>query len=122
MFKIAVTFMLVNIGWIFFRAPSLGDALYILTNMWEPTLWVLGDGPLFGLGLPGPEFRLVGISLIVVIVVDILSYKGIAIREFLTAQSLWLRWTVYITAVVFVVTCGAWGPGYDAASFIYSGF
>lgn len=122
LFKICVTFMLVNIGWVFFRAPSFADAMYFLTNMWKPTLWVLGDGSLFNLGLSEPEFRLVIVSLVVVTVVDILNYRGIVVRDFLTKQSLWLRWMVYIAAFVFVVTCGVWGPGYDAASFIYSSF
>ena len=120
--KILVTFMLVNIGWVFFRAPSFGVAAYVLTHMWKPTLWVLTDGALFTLGLSAADVRLLVLSLIALLVVDILNTRGIVIRDLLTKQSLWLRWVVYIAAFLFVVTCGIWGPGYDAASFIYSSF
>ncbi len=120
--KILVTFMLVNIGWVFFRAPSFGVAAHVLVHMWKPTLWVLTDGTLFTLGLSAADVRLLILSLVALIVVDILNARGIVIRDLLTKQSLWFRWVVYIAAFIFVVTCGIWGPGYDAASFIYSSF
>ena len=120
--NIVVTFMLVNIGWIFFRAPSFKAAWYILKNMWKPKLWVLFDGTLFNLGLAEADIRLLFIALIVLLVTGILNYKGISIRKALTGQTLWIRWFVYIAAVLFIATCGIWGPGYDAASFIYSSF
>ena len=120
--KILVTFMLVNIGWIFFRADSFGTAIYMLTHMWNATLWSLTDGSLFNLGLAQADVRLVIMALILLIIVDMFGKKGIVIREWIVAQSLWLRWLIYIVAVLFVVTCGVWGPGYDAATFIYSSF
>ncbi len=120
--KIIVTFMLVNIGWIFFRAPSFSVAMYMITKMWKPTLWTFTDGTLFNLGLAEADVRLLGLALIVLTIVDVLNLKGISIRETITKQSLWLRWVIYIVAFIFVVTCGVWGPGYDAASFIYSSF
>ena len=120
--KILVTFMLVNIGWIFFRAPSFGVAMYVLKGMWKPSLWVLTDGTLFGLGLAEADVRLLALSLVVLGIVDVLNLKGICVRDAITRQTLWLRWLIYIVAVLFIVTCGVWGPGYDAASFIYSSF
>ncbi len=120
--KVLVTFMLVNIGWVFFRAPSFRVAAYVLVHMWKPTPWVLTDGTLFSLGLSAADVRLLILSLVALFVVDVLNSKGIVIRELITRQSLWFRWIVYIAAFIFVVTCGVWGPGYDAASFIYSSF
>ncbi|WP_026526198.1 MBOAT family O-acyltransferase [Butyrivibrio sp. VCD2006] len=117
-----VTFMLVNIGWIFFRAPSFKAAGYILKNMWKLKPWVLLDGTLFNLGLAEADIRLLVVALLVLTFVDILNYKGISIRKVLTEQTLWIRWIVYVAAFLFIVTCGVWGPGYDAASFIYSSF
>ena len=120
--KILVTFMLVNIGWIFFRAPTFEVASYMLMNMWKISPWTLTDGTLFTLGLSAPDMRLLILSLILLTVVDVFSEKKIMISDYVKSQSLWLRWLIYITAVVFIVTCGIWGPGYDAASFIYSSF
>ncbi|SFB72534.1 MBOAT family O-acyltransferase [Butyrivibrio sp. YAB3001] len=121
-FKIVVTFMLVNIGWIFFRATTFNSAVYMLKNMWKPTLWTLFDGSLFNLGLSAADVRLVVAALGLMTVIDILNKKGIVVRNLIYRQSLWFRWAIYIAAVVFIVTLGVWGPGYDAASFIYSSF
>ena len=120
--NVVVTFMLVNIGWIFFRAPSFKVAWYVLKNMWTIKPWVLLDGTLFNLGLAEADIRLLVVAIIVLLVVGILNYKGISVRKVLTEQTLWIRWIVYIAALLFIVTCGVWGPGYDAASFIYSSF
>ncbi|SDA50968.1 D-alanyl-lipoteichoic acid acyltransferase DltB, MBOAT superfamily [Butyrivibrio sp. INlla18] len=120
--KILVTFMLVNIGWIFFRADTFETAIYVLTHMWKVTLWSLTDGTLFTLGLAEADVRLVIMSLVLLVIVDAFGKKGIVIRDRIVAQSLWLRWLIYIVAIIFVVTCGVWGPGYDAATFIYSSF
>lgn len=120
--KILVTFMLVNIGWIFFRADTFETAIYVLTHMWKVALWSLTDGTLFTLGLAEADVRLVILSLVLLVIVDVLGKKGIVIRDRIVEQSLWLRWLIYIVAIIFVVTCGVWGPGYDAATFIYSSF
>ena len=42
--------------------------------------------------------------------------------ETLSHQGIWLRWSVYIAAIVLIVICGIWGAGYDAGSFIYAQF
>ena len=120
--KILVTFMLVNIGWVFFRAPSFSAAMYVLTRMWKPAWWVITDGTSFNLGLPEADVRLVICAIVLHAVVDVLNDKGIILRDAITRQGIWLRWLIYIVAFLFVVTCGIWGPGYDAASFIYSSF
>ncbi len=122
LFKVIFTFMLVNIGWIFFRADTFEKALYFLTNMWTPSLWVFSDESLYNIGLVQQDMHLLVVSLIVLIAVDICNAKNIVVRDLITKQGLWLRWAIYIAAAVFVITCGIWGPGYDAASFIYSSF
>lgn len=122
LFKIVVTFLLVNLGWVFFRADTFAKAMLVIKKSFSPTPWVLVDGTLFNLGLSEPDVRLLFMGLILLIVVDICNAKNIVVRNVLTKQSLPLRWFVYICAVVFIVTCGIWGPGYDAASFIYSSF
>ncbi|WP_408069685.1 MBOAT family O-acyltransferase [Butyrivibrio sp. JL13D10] len=120
--RIIITFLLVNIGWIFFKAPTFKVSMYMLKNMWTITPWVFFDKSLFNLGLTEADVRLLIPALIMLIIVDILGYKGISIREKVTKQALCLRWAVYILAVLFVLVCGVWGPGYNAASFIYSSF
>lgn len=120
--RIIITFLLVNIGWIFFKAPDFKVSMYMLKNMWTITPWVLFDKTLFNLGLPEADVRLLIPALIVLTIVDILNYKGISVRKKITKRALCLRWITYILAVLFILICGVWGPGYNAASFIYSSF
>ncbi len=122
LFKILFTFMLVNIGWVFFRADTFVLAVDILKKMWGFAPWVLVDGTLFKLGLSAADIYLLIAALIILLIVDICNLKGIILRDQIYKQSLWLRWIIYITAAIVVITCGIWGPGYDAASFIYSSF
>ena len=122
LFKVVFTFILINIGWVFFRADSFAQAIIILKSMCQITPWVLFDGQLFTLGLMAPEVYVTIFSLMLLITVDICNMKGIILREKIVEQSLPFRWLIYLTAAIFVITCGVWGPGYDATSFIYSSF
>ncbi|MCR5101148.1 MAG: MBOAT family protein [Butyrivibrio sp.] len=120
--KIICTFMLVNIAWVFFRADTFKQAFDMIGHMFIMKPWVLSDGTLYNLGLDRPNFLLMIMGLIVLIVVDICNTKDIYIRDKIKKQGIWLRWGIYIAAVLFIITCGVWGPGYDSASFIYSQF
>ena len=53
---------------------------------------------------------------------DVLRSRGIRAGEMIRAQETWFKWAVWIIGLIIVLTCGIWGPGYDAASFIYSQF
>ncbi|SFC77500.1 MBOAT family O-acyltransferase [Butyrivibrio sp. YAB3001] len=121
-FKIAVTFSLVNFAWIFFRAESVSQAVEIAKRSFEFTPWVLTNGDLYKQGLDSANLLLVLWGLILVICVDIANYKGYIIREKIMGLSLWFRWAIMIAAIMVTVICGIWGPGYDAASFIYQQF
>ncbi len=120
--KVAITFVLVDIAWIFFRVTDFQAALYMVSHLFEFTPWVLADGSLYALGLDRPNVLLLFVSIGVLIASDIASAGGICIREKILSQELWLRWIICIAAVVFVVTCGIWGPGYDETGFIYAQF
>lgn len=122
--KILVTFTLVSINWVFFRAQSVGDALLILKSTYSRglQLWRLTDKSLLGLGLDQLNLVLLVIALAILIGADIATYRGVQLRSWLMAQGLWLRWTILIGAIVIIAVCGTWGPDYNAASFIYSQF
>ena len=120
--KVAVTFMLVNIAWVFFRADSLQTAFDVLKGSLKFTPWALTDGSLYTLGLNQKNFTLLIFGLILLIIVDIMEYRGVNLVDRILKQGLWLRWTIAIAGVLLVLICGIWGPGYDAASFIYQQF
>ncbi|SEK85151.1 D-alanyl-lipoteichoic acid acyltransferase DltB, MBOAT superfamily [Butyrivibrio sp. ob235] len=120
--KTLITFMLVNIAWIFFRVQDFASALYMVFHIWKPAPWFISKGTIYELGLDRPNVLLLLMSIGLLIGVDIANKHGIKVAEKITTQGIWLRWLIYIAAVTLIVTCGIWGPGYDAAGFIYQNF
>ena len=120
--KIFVTFMLVNFAWVFFRADSLTQAIAIIKSCFELSPWALTNGELFKMGLNEANMLLAVMGIGVLVIVDIFNYKGIVIREKILSQGIWFRYLVAIAAVLIILVCGIWGPGYDAANFIYQQF
>lgn len=122
LWKTAGTFLLVSFAWIFFRAESFDVALEIIRCMGGITLWQLTDGSLLKLGLDTPNWILMALGILILLLRDLCVRKGISLRRQILQQELWLRWLLYIGVILLILVCGVWGPGYDAATFIYSQF
>ena len=120
--KVLVTFCMVSTAWIFFRAENLEAALEIFKQFLHPRVWELFDGTMHTLGLDGPNVMVMFAGLILLIVVDLLNERGIIISKCIARERLWIRWPIYITAVLFILICGIWGAAYDTSSFIYYQF
>ncbi len=120
--KTVFTFFLFSFAYIFFGKESFAQAVLIMKNMWKFTPWVFTDGTFYKLGLDRPNFNLMLIGLMIMAIADFLKYKGYNIPEIISKQSLWIRWCIYIGALVLISVCGVWGHGYDATSFIYVQF
>lgn len=122
--KVMVTFMLVNIAWIFFRATSLQQGLDICWSMlasWDP--WTLFDGSIFRLGLSEMEMGILVASIVVLALIDGVRFvKGQNIADFLMEQNLWFRWVVCIGLIVAVYVFGIYGPSFTPSQFIYFQF
>lgn len=70
------TSVLVDIAWIFFRAPSIRDALefcWRLVVKWDP--WNLFNGTVYTLGLDRGEMHILLAAFIVLLLTDILRYR-----------------------------------------------
>lgn len=120
--KIGATFFLVNNAWILFRAQSMSSAAEIFERFLHPQIWQLFDGTLYTLGLDAVNIRLMLIGLLIVIFVDILNEKGFIVSKCIARERLWIRWPIYIGAVLVILLCGIWGAGFDATNFIYYQF
>lgn len=88
--QIAVTFHLVVIAWVFFRAQSIGNAIFIVGR-------IFGDlaGPIyFG---PSMVTTALGMALIVFLVgVQVLQARGLVSIHFSSTRwPVWLRWPAY---------------------------
>ncbi len=120
--KTIFTFFLFSFAFIFFGKETFAQAVLIMKNMWKFTPWVFTDGTFYTLGLDRPNFNLMLVGLLLMALADIFKYKGYDIPGVISKQSLWIRWCIYIGALVLISVCGIWGHGYDAASFIYVQF
>ncbi|RKM57846.1 MBOAT family protein [Butyrivibrio sp. CB08] len=120
--KTIITFLLVNLAWIFFRAESLEKAFTVIKKSLEFTPWVFSDGSLFELGLTQGSMNIAVLGIILLIVMDILAFNGVEIRDKIIRQSIWYRWIIMIAGILAILIFGVWGAGYNAASFIYQQF
>lgn len=122
--KVILTFSLVDIAWIFFRADSLSDAFHYIRRMAKyQDWWHLVDGTLYQLGLDMVEIHILVVSICFLGLIDVLKYyKRKSLTQLLEEQWIVFRWAVVIGLLFFCVIYGYYGPGYNAAQFIYFQF
>ena len=120
--RVLRTFFLVNIGFVFFRADSVGAAFSMLkgaVSVFNPGILI--DGSIFALGLDWIEFTIAVVSLLMLLGVSLLQEKG-SVRERIGKKSLPVRWIIWYALLFYVILLGNYGPDYSAAEFIYQGF
>lgn len=88
----------------------------------EARLWVLFDGSLFNYGLSRQKFLMVLVCFAVLMLVETLKERGVYLRKTIAAKPVILRWCIYYALIFAIIIFGFYGPGYDAADFIYAGF
>ena len=122
LFQRCVTFSLVSFAWIFFRASGIRAAWKLIRSMWPTgSLLTFLRGGLLELGLSGAELGLVAVSVVLLFSIDAMSARG-SVREKLFAQNLVFRWALYLLLIFSILIFGVYGPGYDAAQFVYLQF
>ena len=117
--KIVITFALVTFAWIFFRANSFSDALYIVAHLFAFNEQSLTDP--FASGLLGAhvEFALSCILIVLLIGVDVLIERS-GFDNLLKVRPIYVRWVAYYAAGAAVIFSGLYGTG--AQIFIYFRF
>lgn len=123
-FRGAVTFVLVDMAWIFFRADSLHQAVHYIERMvlyrdW----WSLFDKKLYTIGLDSREMHILGFAFLILVIVELLRYKsGELIDTFLQRQWIGFRWSVLFMLLFMCIVFGCYGPGFKSEQFIYFQF
>ena len=118
-----VTFTMIDFTWIFFRADSLGRAVYIIKSIFNAeNIWTLFDGSLYNCGLDEKNFRFMLIAVIVLLVADFLKRKGIMVREIILRQDGYIKCLVVSLSILMIMVFGKYGPAYNAVNFIYFQF
>lgn len=123
-FRRLVTFVLVDIAWIFFRADSIHQAVHYIKRMilyrdW----WSLFDQQIYTLGLDIREMHILGFALLVMFAVEAIKYKkGELLDAFLQRQWIVFRWSILFMLLFVCIVFGYYGPGFDSSQFIYFQF
>lgn len=116
-----LTFGLITFTWVFFRANSLADALYMVPRMFVPTVWIFSDGTMLEQGLSYSEIMVASVSVATVWIGDWLSLRTDVLAG-LNRQHFLFRWAIYYALILVVVVFGHYGGAYDAADFVYFRF
>ena len=108
--RIIVTFLLVNFAWVFFRMPSIGDALGMFGRMFT------------NVGMPSLSDIGVASMIILPVALLILFFKDLRDEFFQTKCSFlnkkMLRWTIYVGLFCMIMLFGI----LDGSQFIYVSF
>ena len=122
--EIVITFIIVDLAWIFFRAETIHDAIHYIKRIFTRIdLWTLFDGTLYNLGLNIFEMNILIIALFILISIDLVKYiRKESIFEFLNKQNLYFRWFVMLFLIFYIIVYGKYGVDFDPKQFIYFQF
>lgn len=121
-FTIIRTFFIVVFGRMFPKAASFSAAIYMYGSILRPCG---GDGfieTVMSLGLAGSDFIIILFGCVVWFIISFRQERGVKIRQSLQETALPLRWFILLAGFAVILVFGVYGPGYDAAAFIYRGF
>lgn len=122
--QMAITFSLVCLTWVFFRAQSIMDAFeYIKRIFTHFNPWELTSGIIYELGMNRAEVNILLIALAVMFIVDYLKrFKNIRIENIAENQNTFVRPLLIFSLIVAIVIFGAYGGEFNAQEFIYFQF
>ena len=112
--------LLVIIGELIFRAESMSDAITMLKRMF--TKFNVHSWEFTKLGLDMPDYVILVISIIVVLVIGIIREMNINIREKIASKHIAIRWAIYYVLIFAILIFGAYGSGYEPIDPIYADF
>ena len=74
------------------------------------------------MGITYSDINIMIVCIALLFVVGVLREKYEYARNWVEHQCIFFRWIIWIALFMLVVIYGKYGPGYDAAQFIYQGF
>lgn len=123
LFQRVLTFVLICLTWIFFRASSLEMAMSMLGRITQHLeLHTLFSPKLFDIFGSTQTALVLLLSVFIMLAVDTLHYKGVNVIERFHAQGWLFRWTVYLGLTLIIIVFGIYGNFYARTQFIYFQF
>ena len=118
--NIIKTFLLVTLAWIFFRANTFSDAIYVITNAFKINLNNI-ISQIMSIGWDRYDLFMLFIFTVIIFIIELLNYKkGIFNKIFNLDYR--IKLLIYIVLIISILIFGHYGPGFDNSSFIYLGY
>lgn len=122
-FQALLTFALVCISWIFFRAETLSSAMFILRKIFlDFRPWLIFSSGLSGMGLSTPDICILLAAVCVLLFADILKYRRIGANAAIMNMHIIPRFTLILALLFATLVFGIYGAGYTSSQFIYFQF
>ena len=128
LFQSCRTYLIYAVGAAFFSF-GVSRGLAILQDAWKiisvkdyANPWIFFDGSILDLGVTYGDINIILLIVLMLIIVACLREKYGYARIWIQNQSVGFRWLIWIGLFVIVLIFGKYGPGYNAADFIYQGF
>jgi alginate O-acetyltransferase complex protein AlgI len=120
--KIFITFNMVSVAWIFFRAKTIPDALYAVSHLFTNIGEQLASANVLEvvkhtLQLNEVDLLVIILAIFLLAIVDFVEIKRDIIKT-IAGKPLWLRWTLYCTVIFFIL----WFGEFKQVKFIYFQF
>ncbi|MFH0892362.1 MAG: MBOAT family O-acyltransferase [Candidatus Falkowbacteria bacterium] len=111
-----ITFTIVTVGWVFFRANTPGDAHYIITNLFKN--WDIAAWNDIAINVAGRKNLL--IILLSVVLIEMIQWIHVRknIHRIIDNLNIFFRWSLYYALIFAILLFGVFG----GAKFIYFDF
>ena len=122
-YQTIITFNLVTLAWIVFRAGNIPTSIQYVTNMFtKANWWVLFDGSLYTFGLSQNYIVFLAAHICGLFALELCTKKQDDVVQTVNGLHLFVRWALYLVLIFDVLLFGVYGSGYDPSSFLYGGF
>ena len=116
--QVTITFIIVTFAWIFFRAKSMNDAIYIVTHLFTGFDGNLATKIVKFAELQSTMSFWIGITAVVLLfLVQLVQRKG-SIRQMISTKPYYIRWASYFALVIAILFFGY----FSNQNFIYFQF
>ncbi|MHC2990865.1 alginate O-acetyltransferase [Pontibacter sp. HJ8] len=119
--QVSITFSMVCLAWVFFRANTISDAFYVVINMFsgfkQSLAAVLKNHSLILLGQSSYVFIVTVLSIIILLVIDSARLNG-SLRSKLNQQPAYVRWSAAYSLILAILILGR----FSKSEFIYFQF
>lgn len=117
-FRVARTFILVNIGWYFDNTKNLIDSFVLMKNTFALSTIDFSGGTYLGLSIF--QYAIILIGICIMCIIGIIKEKGLSVRMEIAKLPILIRWAIWICLIYAIPMLGYFSQ--SAGGFMYAQF